>query len=266
MPGPIDFSWSWDFVVRFLSITLIDLALSGDNAIVIGMAAASLPRQRRKWAIIIGGGLAILLRIILTTIATLLMQIPLLSAVGGCVLFWVAWRLLKTDVGVTEEEKEAKEAQNFRQAIILILTADFMMSLDNVIAVAGTAHGSIVLLIAGLLLSMPLLMTTGGAISLLIDKFKWLVYLGAAVISFTGTRMIFEDRFIESKFPVPTVIILTVSILIGLAVPALFVWINQRKAKSLAAGNVTGPANNPSTPIKVKPVKNHDTKEIESKK
>ena len=142
MPGPIGFSWSWDFVVRFLSITLIDLALSGDNAIVIGMAAASLPRQRRKWAIIIGGGLAILLRIILTTIATLLMQVPLLSAVGGCVLFWVTWRLLKTDVGGTEEEKKAKEAQNFRQAIILILTADFMMSIDNVIAVAGTAHGA----------------------------------------------------------------------------------------------------------------------------
>jgi YjbE family integral membrane protein len=265
MPA-IDFSWSWDFVVRFLSITLIDLALSGDNAIVIGMAAASLPREKRKWAIIMGGGLAILLRIILTTIATLLMQIPLLSAVGGCVLFWVTWRLLKTDVGGgTEEEKKAKEAQNFRQAIILILTADFMMSLDNVIAVAGTAHGHIVLLIAGLLLSMPLLMTTGGAISLLIDRFKWLVYLGAAVISFTGTRMIFEDRFIESHFPVPTAIILTVSVVIGLAVPALFVWINQRKAKSLAAENVTGPSNNPSTPIKVNPAKKHDTEKTEGK-
>ncbi len=263
MPA-IDFSWNWDFVVRFLSITLIDLALSGDNAIVIGMAAASLPRQRRKWAIIMGGGLAILLRIILTTIATLLLQIPLLSAVGGCVLFWVTWRLLKTDVGGTEEEKKAKEAQNFRQAIILILTADFMMSLDNVIAVAGTAHGHIVLLIAGLLLSMPLLMTTGGAISMLIDKFKWLVYLGAAVISFTGTRMIFEDRFIESKFPVPTAIILTVSILIGLAVPALFVWLNHRKTKSLAAENVMGSANNPSTTIK-KSVKSHDTEKTEGK-
>ena len=121
------------------------------------------------------------------------------------------------------------------------------------------------LLIAGLLLSMPLLMTTGGAISMLIDKFKWLVYLGAAVISFTGTRMIFEDRFIESKFPVPSVIIITVSILIGLAVPALFVWLNRRKAKSLAAENVTRTANNPSTPIKVNPAKKHNTEKTEGK-
>jgi YjbE family integral membrane protein len=244
--GALEFSWSWDFLLRFLSITLIDLSLSGDNAIVIGMAAASLPRNRRKWAIVFGGGLAIILRILLTTIATLLMRVPLLSAAGGCVLFWVAWKLLRMDVGEeeSEEEQKAKQASNFRQAIILILTADFMMSLDNVIAVAGTAHGDVILLILGLLISMPLLMTTGGAISLLIDKFKWLIFVGAAVIVFAGTRMIFEDRFIESHFPLPTAIILTVSAFIGIAVPALFVWFNRRKAKLLAAKATTQRANN----------------------
>jgi YjbE family integral membrane protein len=249
MSGALELSWTWDVVLRFLSITLIDLALSGDNAIVIGMAAASLAREKRKWAIVFGGGLAILLRILLTTTATLLMQIPLLSAIGGCVLFWVAWKLLRLDVSEAEKEEEqkAKQAKNFRQAIILILTADFMMSLDNVIAVAGTAHGNIVLLIFGLLLSMPLLMTTGGAISLLIDRFRWLVFLGAAVIVFTGTRMIFEDRFIESKFPVPLAIVLTVSIFIGIAVPALFFWLNKRKVKLLAAKAETGTTNSPSS-------------------
>lgn len=231
MSGALELSWTWDFVLRFVSITLIDLALSGDNAIVVGVAAASLARERRKWAIVFGGGLAIVLRILLTTIATLLMQIPLLSAIGGCVLFWVAWKLLRLNVSEaeTEEEQKEKQARNFRQAIILILTADFMMSLDNIIAIAGTAHGSIILIIFGLLLSMPLLMTTGGAISLLIDRFKWLVFLGAAVIVFAGTRMIFEDRFIESRFPVPLAIVLTVSIFIGIAVPALFVWLNRRR-------------------------------------
>jgi len=235
MLGAIEFNFNWDIVLRFLSITLIDLALSGDNAIVIGMAAASLPRQKRTWAIVFGGGLAILLRIFLTAIATLLLQIPLLSAVGGCVLFWVAWKLLRLDVSDTEKEeaKKARQAENFRQAIILILTADFMMSLDNVIAVAGTAHGNIVLLIFGLLLSMPLLMTTGGAISLLIDRFEWLVFLGAAVIVFTGTRMIFEDRFIESLFPVPMFLILAISVVVGIAVPGIFFWLNKRKVKPL---------------------------------
>ncbi|MBM3118667.1 MAG: YjbE family putative metal transport protein [Chloroflexi bacterium] len=233
MSGALEVGWNWDIVLRFLSITLIDLALSGDNAIVIGMAVASLAREKRKWAIMFGGGLAILLRILLTATATLLMQIPLLSAIGGCVLFCVAWKLLRLDVSETEreEEQKAKQAKNFRQAIILILTADFMMSLDNVIAVAGTAHGNIVLLIFGLLLSMPLLMTTGGAISLLIDRFKWLVFLGAAVVVFAGTRMIFEDRFIESKFLLPMAIVLTVSIFIGIAVPALFFWLNKRRVK-----------------------------------
>ncbi len=229
MTGILEFSWSWDFVLRFLSITVIDLALSGDNAIVIGMAAASLPQQQRKYAILAGAGFAILLRIVLTTIATLLMQIPLVSAIGGCVLFWVAWKLLKVDIEVSEEDKQAKLAKNIRQAIILIIAADFMMSLDNVIAVAGTAHGSVVLLIAGLLISMPLLMVTGSVISLLIDKFKWLTFVGAAVIMFTGTRMIFDDKFIESKFMVPTVIVLLISVFIGIVVTTIFAWLNKRK-------------------------------------
>lgn len=226
----LEFTWGWDFVVRFLSITLIDLALSGDNAIVIGMAVASLQRRQRKWAIVFGGGLAILLRILLTSVATLLMRIPLISAIGGGVLFWVVWKLLRTDIVEDEEEKAAKGAQNFRQAIFLIVAADFMMSLDNVIAVAGSASGDIILLIAGLLISMPLLMTTGGMISLLIDKFKWLVFLGAGVIGFTATRMILEDKFIAGRLQLLPLLTILVSVLIGIAVPLTFVLINRRKA------------------------------------
>jgi YjbE family integral membrane protein len=231
----LDFNWSWDFLLRFLSIALIDLSLSGDNAIVIGMAAASLPRKERKWAIVFGGGLAIVLRVLLTTIASLLMTLSLLSAIGGCVLFWVAWKLLRMDVegSESEEEEKAKRTRNFRQAILVIVTADFMMSLDNIIAVAGTAHGDIVLLILGLILSMPLLIGTGGAISLLIDRFKWLVFVGAAVISFAGARMIFEDRFIDSRIHMPTTLVIIISAIIGIALPALFVRLNKRKGKSL---------------------------------
>ena len=226
-----ELSWNWDFVLRFLSIVLIDLALSGDNAIVIGMAAAALAKQQRKWAIVLGGTLAIILRISLTIIVTLLMQIPLLCATGGCVLFWVAWKLFRLDVNEAEnaEKAEAKQSKNFRQVVILILTADIIMSLDNVIAIAGTAHGNIILLILGLLLSMPLLMTVGGVISLFIDRFKWLVYLGAAVIIFTGTRMIFEDSLIQSQFPLSPVIVLPVSIFIGITVSTLFFLLNRKQ-------------------------------------
>lgn len=229
---------NWDFMLRFLNITMIDLALSGDNAIVIGMAAASLPMAKRKWAIIIGGAGAVGLRIALTTIATLLMLIPLISAIGGLVLIWVAYKLLKLDTGEGEggEEQKAREAKNFKQAITLILAADFMMSLDNVIAVAGAAHGSVVLLIAGLLISMPLLMTTGGFISMLIDRFKWVVYLGAFAITFTASRMVFEDKFIEARFPQPNWLVIGVSIIAAIIIPGFFVVLNRSKKKSLVNG------------------------------
>lgn len=230
---------TWDFVVRFLSITLIDLALSGDNAIVIGMAAAALPRGQRRWAILGGSGLAIGLRVALTAIATLLMTIPLLSTVGGVVLFWVAWRLLKIDTGDEGQSETGASAKNFRQAILLIVTADITMSTDNVIAVAGSANGSIVLLIAGLLISMPLLMVTGGAISMLIDRFKWLVYVGAGAICFTGARMIFEDVLIESRLGLHGLAILAISLTIGVVFPIAFYWAHSgRRELAVVAEDV----------------------------
>ena len=226
---------SWEWIGAFLSIVVIDLALSGDNAIVIGMAAASLPRERRRQVIIIGGSCAIGLRIVLTAVAATLIKIPLISAVGGALLFWVAWKLLKLDVGAEEEEKKAKEAKNFRQAIILILTADFMMSLDNVLAIAGAAHGSYPLLIIGLLISMPLLMTSGGLISRLIDKLKWLPFAGAAVICFTGMRMILEDKLIEPRLAISSTMIVVISVVVGIVLPTIIFLVNGRKARLAAA-------------------------------
>ena len=221
---------TWDFAVRFLTITLIDLALSGDNAIVIGMAAASLPPAKRKMAILFGGVLAIALRVGLTSVATLLMLVPLLSAAGGLVLIWVVYRLLKTGPDKDQEKSRAREARSFRQAIFLILTADFMMSLDNIIAVAGSAHGNLVLLIAGLALSMPLLMVTGGVIARLIDKARWLIYVGAAAISFTAARMVFEDRIIEERLHTVPIVVILVSVAAAIVVPGVFVLASRRKA------------------------------------
>ncbi len=247
MSGIFEFGLSWDFVFRFLSIALIDLALSGDNAVVIGMAAASLPRGRRKLAILFGGGLAIVLRILLTTVATLLLRIPFLAVVGGVVLFWVAWKLLRMNVAQVEDEeqKAARQAKNFRQAIILILTADFMMSLDNVIAVAGTAHGNAALLIAGLLLSMPLLMTTGGVVSVVIDRFRWVVHLGGVVIIFAGARMILEDKWVQSELHVSAATDLGLSALVSVGMVALILWWNKRKEKAMAGAPVLARGDRP---------------------
>ncbi len=231
----------FDFVLRFLNITFMDLALSGDNAIVIGMAAAYLPAERRRWAILVGGALAILLRVALTSIATLLTLIPMLSAVGGLVLVWVVWKLLALDAEAIkgEEATAGAAAKGFRQAITLIITADFMMSLDNVIAIAGSAHGSIPLIVAGLIISMPLLMMTGGFISSLIDRAKWLVYAGAAAISFTAARMIFEDRAVEARFPVSDSVVYPVSGAFAILAPLACVFIRDYLGRRRKRG-ITG--------------------------
>jgi YjbE family integral membrane protein len=231
---------SLDWFLNLLNIIIIDLALSGDNAIVIGMAAASLPKSQRKKAIIIGGACAIALRISLTAIVTTLFRITLLSAIAGAVLFWVAWRLLKMDVEEEEGDQKTRKADNFRQAIVLILMADFMMSLDNVLSIAGAAHGNYLLLIIGLLISMPLLMTTGGFISGLIDKFKWIPFLGAAAITFTAMRMILEDQFIEPRLGISTGLIIPISIAVGLIFPTIIFLFNKWRAKKKAEPQDSG--------------------------
>jgi YjbE family integral membrane protein len=228
-----------DFLLGFLQIVIIDLALSGDNAIVIGMAAASLPHKLRIRAIFIGGACAIALRIALTAIVATLIKITLLSAIAGAVLFWVAWKLLRLNVKCEEEEEEEKArcARNFRQAIFIILTADFMMSLDNILAIAGASHGSYPLLIIGLLISMPLLMTTGSIIARLIDKFQWIPFVGAAVICFTASRMILEDKFIEPRLGIHDHWIVIISILVGILVPVIILLINKLAASNKKSKN-----------------------------
>jgi len=220
-----------DSFVDFINVVIINVSLSSDNVVVICMAAASLPRNQRNWAILLGGCLAIALRISLTAGAGFLMMLPLLSAVGGLVLIWVAHRLLKLDVGEGDTEKRTRVARNFGQAVFLVAVSDLMMSLENILAVAGAAHGNLVPLIAGLFISMALLMTIGSLVSRLIEKFAWLPFLGAVVICFTGTRMIFEDKFLVSKFPVSSSLVIVVSVTVGLAVPLIIHLINKRKGK-----------------------------------
>jgi YjbE family integral membrane protein len=231
-------SLNWDYVLSIFNIILIDLALSGDNAIVIAMAASTLPKSRRTWAIVIGGGGAIVLRIALTSLATWLMNMPLLSAIGGVVLVWVVYRLLKTS-DESQEEKNQEQAKNFKQAILLILAADFMMSLDNILAVAGTAHGDVPLLVIGLLVSMPVLMTAGGAISLLIDRVKWLTLLGAFAINFSAIRMIFDDRFVAARRPEPAYLAIIIALFSGFAITAFFWWLNRRRQPSFVESDDT---------------------------
>ena len=177
-------------------IIIVDLVLSGDNAVVIGMAAHRLPPRERRTAIVLGGVAAIVLRVVLTVIAVRLLQISGLRIVGGLLLIWIGFKLLKQE----EESAEGmKAATNMRQAVLTILVADLVMSTDNVLGVAAASHNDYVLLIFGLVVSMAIILWMGSIVADLINRVRWLSYVGAAVIIWTGALMIFDDPLIVHR-------------------------------------------------------------------
>ncbi len=184
------------------AIILVDLTLSGDNALVIGAAAAGLPRRRRLWAILLGGGSAILLRVIFAAAATLLLTLPLLSAIGGVVLFVIAARLLiershtSTSGPTHSQDSGASSDVTFGRALLTILIADVTMSLDNILAVGGLAHGDLLLLGVGLLISIGLLMVGSALVAELVGRLPWLLDVAALVLGWTGGTMIWHDHIV----------------------------------------------------------------------
>ncbi|HLI26786.1 MAG TPA: YjbE family putative metal transport protein [Chloroflexota bacterium] len=177
------------------SLVIIDLTLSGDNALVIGLAAHRLPPAQRRLAIVLGGAGAVVLRAALTTATTLLFLIPALKLVGGVLLAWIAFKLLKQE---EEAEEGVAAAATLWQAMRTIIAADFIMSLDNVLAIGGAAHGNVPLLVFGLVLSMGLVLFAGSLFAELINRWWWLAYVGAAVICFTAGQMIVEDDLVHA--------------------------------------------------------------------
>lgn len=190
----MDTSWMEPaFWLAFFNIIIIDLILSGDNAVVIGMAARKLPPAQRKKAIVFGAGIAVLLRSTLTVVAAYLLNIPLLKTVGGILLIGIAVKLLvEEDDGV-----DVHAGDTLKSAIKTIIIADVVMSLDNVLAVAGASHGNVFLVLMGLALSIPFIMWGSNIIAGLLNRFPWLLYVGAAVLGYTGGQLIVEDPFVH---------------------------------------------------------------------
>lgn len=187
------------------SIVLIDLVLSGDNALVIGAAAAKLPQPERWRAIFVGGIGAIVLRIAFAFIATLLLQLPLLQAIGGCILFIIAVRLLTDRENKPHERTDtqacsltwsppALSSSSFMATLFTILIADVTMSLDNVLAVGALAHGNLIVLAVGVLLSLIVLLFASAIVAKFIDRLPWLLDIAALVLAWTGATMILNDR------------------------------------------------------------------------
>ena len=173
-----------------MQIVVADILLSGDNALVIALACRSLPAHQQKRAIVFGGAAAIGLRVMLTAVAVYLLTLPFLKVVGGLLLLWIAVKLLLPE----EEHGDGIKGQgNMWGAIKTIVLADLVMSVDNVLAVAGAAHGDITLLVIGLLLSIPLIIYGSTLILKLIARFPIIVILGAAMLGYIGGEMLVGD-------------------------------------------------------------------------
>jgi YjbE family integral membrane protein len=186
-----------EFWARWLGIVVIDLSLAGDNALVIAMAVLTLsPRQRLVG--LIGGTLgAVALRIILIAIITQVLLIPLLQALGALVLVWIAIKLVRQDVNDQNGQK-ARQVANLWEAIGIIIVADLIMSLDNVLAVAATAHGDLTLVLFGIALSIPIVICGSSFLARLMDRFRWIVWVGGGVLGWVAGELALDDALIRA--------------------------------------------------------------------
>ncbi|MES2188125.1 MAG: TerC family protein [Pseudomonadota bacterium] len=178
------------FWIGLFKIVWINIILSGDNAVVIALAARSLPPVQQRKAILWGSGAAVVLRIGLTVVAAELLTLPYLQIVGGLLLLWIGVQLLGEE---EEEEGETKVYGTLAAAVRTILIADLVMSLDNVIAVAAAAHGNMILLVLGLAISIPLVIFGSSLMIKLMERFPIIVTLGAALIGWVGGEAIAGD-------------------------------------------------------------------------
>ncbi|SEN46594.1 TerC family protein [Lihuaxuella thermophila] len=187
--------FSYEFLTALVSIVIIDLVLAGDNAIVIGLAARNLPKQQQKKVIWWGTAGAIVMRALATLAVVWLLKIPGLLLIGGLILIWIAYKLL-----VEEKEHEVEAVDNMWAAIRTIVIADTVMGLDNVLAVAGAAHNSYLLVVLGLLISVPIIVWGSTLFLKLMEKYPVIIYIGSGVLAFTAAKMIVDDKWVKPFF------------------------------------------------------------------
>lgn len=190
--------FSPEFLTALFSIVIIDLVLAGDNAIVIGMAARNVPKEMQKKVILWGTAGAVIVRSLGTLAVVWLLKIPGLLLIGGLLLIWIAYKLL-----VEEKDHDIPAADNMIAAIRTIIIADMVMGLDNVLAVAGAAHGSFLLVILGLAISVPIVVWGSTIILRWIEKYPVIIYIGAGVLAYTAGKMIVQEPYIKAYFTNP---------------------------------------------------------------
>jgi YjbE family integral membrane protein len=219
-----------NFFSALLAIIVIDLVLAGDNAIVIALSARRLPKEQQRKVILWGTVGAVGIRTVLTLGAVYLLKVPGLMGLGGLLLVWIAYRLL-----AAEKSHHVKEAASFAEALRTVWIADTVMALDNVLAVAGAAHGNLLLVVLGLLISVPIVVWGSTLILRLVERVPAIIYAGAGVLAWTAAKMITDERLLQPVFASMPILVTIMKILIIAGVLATGWATHQYKRRLPAA-------------------------------
>jgi YjbE family integral membrane protein len=222
---------------RLIEVLVVNLILSGDNAVVIAMAARTLEGANRRKAIVLGAAGAVVLRLIFAGIITLLLEVPLLQVAGGLLLVWIAWELINDDGG--DEEDKVKAGSSMWHAVRIIIVADAVMSLDNVIALVQAARigGEVEfgLLTIGLATTIPLVIFGAALLTSLLNRFPILVYAGAGLLVYLAVEMVFQDEVLHPYLEPYQ----SIEWIIGLIAAGIFIalaWLWAQRSSPTEAG------------------------------
>jgi YjbE family integral membrane protein len=183
-------------LLKIIEIVWVNIVLSGDNAVVIAMACRGLPADKRRLGLLLGAGVAVLLRVVFTVVIATLLATPFLKIAGSLLLFWIAVQLVTEDDG---EERAIRQTDRLWRAVRTVAVADAVMSLDNVLAIAAIAKDSTALLILGLAISIPLIVAGAGLIMALLDRFPIFVWAGAALLGWIAGDMLVSDPWLVGR-------------------------------------------------------------------
>jgi YjbE family integral membrane protein len=214
-----------EFWLRLVGIGVLNLLLSGDNALVIALAVRALPKRKRVQGQIWGAVGAVLLRLVFVAIVSVLLKVPLLQLVGGLLLVWIAVRLVRPEAGA---DSQVRRGSSLWEAIWIIIVADVTMSLDNVLAIAATAHGDLLLVMFGIGLSLPIVIWGAGFLAILMNRFTWIVWLGGGLLGFVAGEMLIDDPVVQRWLGDTTSMLhYAVPIGIGAVITAIGWWLGR---------------------------------------
>jgi len=221
----LELAWSLATIVAVLKIIAIDIILSGDNAVVIAMATRRLPEKKRNIAILWGTIGAVILRVLFASVIAVLLDIPYVHFFGGLLLLWISYKVLVNH----DDGKDVKAKDTTLQAIGTIIMADAVMSLDNVVAIAGASGGHILLIIMGVVVSIPIMILGSKLIVKMMERFSIVQYFGSAILAWTASDMITGDKQISSLLNIEHGVITYIFSIIVTAVILLFGYISNKK-------------------------------------